>query len=74
MRTGEEGEVKGEEEIEEVGRCLKDKKVNQERRILIRKLEETRWFILNEEIDGVRGVYLFRQQRTLYKIYVDAGK
>lgn len=34
--------MKGEEEIEGVGRCSKDKKVNRERRILIRKLKETR--------------------------------
>lgn len=67
--------MKGEEEIEGVGRCSKDKKVNRERRILIRKLEETRWSILNEEVDGDElGEFTYSGSRERYIKYMLANR
>lgn len=67
--------MKGKEEIKGVGRCSKDKKVNRKRRILIRKLEETRWSILNEEVDGDElGEFTYSGSRERYIKYMLANR
>lgn len=37
---------------EREGRRSRDKKMNKDGRMLVRKLEETEWFILNGDVEG----------------------
>lgn len=53
-RSGEEGgKIRGENGKEKMGeRRSKNKKMNTDGRVLVRRLEETGWFILNGDVEG----------------------
>lgn len=76
-RTGELGarQGMGVQQEKEVGRCLKDKVVNGERKILVKNLQEGCWFIFNGNGKGdANGEWTYERGREMLVIDYVVGK